>query len=328
MTVMSAEKMHRFKSELLVLAIASCVSTAPLAEIQNGNGGVSTPNSPRVIEPEHFIVLPPLEDDRSAVYRQVEREEVRLNPDEIRQYRQMLLEREHAASYVKPPKLRSQTHTVSLAPGSNIPSIKIAPRYVSSLVVVDSQGNPWPIVGHNNGSPTVFQTVVPEADPHNVISISALANVGASNLAILLEGQTVPLIVQLSIDRDEMDVRADMVISELGPRSSPILRHTSGFIDATPDSTMMAFVDGVPPQGAVGLTVSDSRFRVWEYGDQLYIRTGLSISSPRYSAISHGTGGVRVYRMNKTPMILFSADGRVGTLRIELRNLRNQAGAR
>lgn len=321
-------KSTMYRKKILCVLMGALISSSVMGEIDSGNGGVSTPNAPRIVEPEHFIILPPLADDRGAVYRQVEREEANLTPDEIRQYRQMLLEREHAANYVKPPKLRSQSHTVSLAPGSHIPSIKIAPRYVSSLVIVDSQGNPWPIVGHNNGSPTVFQTTVPEADPHNVISISALANVGASNLSILLEGQTVPLIVQLFVDRDEMDVRADMVISELGPRSNPVLRHTSGFVDATPDSTMMAFVDGVPPSGAVSLTVSDPRFRVWEMGDQLYIRTNLTISSPRYSAISHGTGGVRVYRMSKTPMVLFSADGRIGTLRIELQNLRNPAGGR
>jgi hypothetical protein len=151
-------------------------------------------------------------------------------------------------------------------------------------------------------------------------------NVGTSNLAIQLEGQSVPLIIQLEVNRDLMDVRADLVVGEVGPRSSQVYNFGGGMPSATPDSTMMAFIDGVPPRSAVSLSVSDARFRVWEFNDQLYIRTGLHVSSPRPNAISNGTGGVRVYRMNKTPMVLFSADGKVGTLRITLNDLRNERG--
>lgn len=282
--------------------------------------------TPKVLTQQPIIVLPPIADDREAVYRQATREESLLSPEEIRQFRQYILEKERAVHHVDPPKMRSQSHSISLAPGSQIPKISIAPRYVASLVIVDSQGNPWPIVGHNNGAPGVFQTSVPEADPFNVLSIAALMNVGTSNLAIQLEGQSVPLIVQLEVNPSVMDVRADLVVSQIGPRSSGMLNYSDGMPSATPDTTMMAFIDGVPPSSALSLPVSDARFRVWEYNDQLYIRTGLHVSSPRYSAISHGTGGVRVYRMNKTPMLLFSADGKVGTLRITLNDLRNERG--
>jgi hypothetical protein len=281
---------------------------------------------PKVLTQQPIIVLPPVADDRESMYRQATREESLLTPDEVRQFREYLLQKEQAVHQIKPPVMRSQSHSISLAPGSKIPKISIAPRYVASLVVVDSQGNPWPIVGHNNGAPSVFQTTVPQADPFNVLSIAALMNVGTSNLAIQLEGQSVPLIIQLEVNRDLMDVRADLVVGEVGPRSSQVYNFGGGMPSATPDSTMMAFIDGVPPRSAVSLSVSDARFRVWEFNDQLYIRTGLHVSSPRPNAISNGTGGVRVYRMNKTPMVLFSADGKVGTLRITLNDLRNERG--
>ncbi len=303
-------------------AVANSAVTNTDSEHQDANPHFT----PKVLTQQPIIVLPPLADDRAAQYKQATQEESVLTPDEVMQFRQYLLDKERAAHQITPPKMRSKSHSISLSPGSAIPKISIAPRYVSSLVIVDSQGNPWPIVGHNNGSPHVFQTSVQEAEPFNVMSIAALMNVGVSNLAIQLEGQSVPLIVEIEVNPSVMDIRADMVVDQVGPRSNPLLRYTGGDVEATPGSVMMAFVDGVPPKGAVPLGVSDDRFRVWELGGELYIRTGVHVSTPRHQGISFGTGGVRVYRMKKTPVALFNADGKVGTLRITLNDIRSERG--
>lgn len=303
---------------VMALTTGSAMAAQDVADGQKVQEAQSATQDNMIVQPPPIIYLPPAAPDRGQQMRQVQGEVMPLTPGEIRGFRRDVEAREAAVLDHKAPKLNSRTLSIGAGAEGGIPSVAIAPHYVATLVIVDSYGNPWPITGITNGSTTSFRASVPEVDPHNVVTIEALQRFGNSNLSLLLQGRSVPLIVQMKINQDAMDIRTDLVVAGAGPKTDLSSVQDVSLVSTTPNETMMAFVDGVPPEGAVEVTASDTRFRVWEYGGELYVRTMASVKTPRPKAVSNGPGGVRVYRMSKSPVVLFSANGKVQTLKLTL----------
>jgi intracellular multiplication protein IcmK len=74
---------------------------------------------------------------------------------------------------------------------------------------------------------------------------------------------------------------------------------------------IMAFLDGVPPQGAKPLLMQPAVAGVsaWEYAGRHYIRSPHAVRWPARVSVSHGTGGFDVYVVPATPAIVLSVDG-------------------
>lgn len=276
------------------------------------------PVQPPVIENPPPIILPPPATPRGEAFNESAETVSPLSPAEIRQFKAMLEAKQDAMYGGSNPDTLSKMFQVSLDTGASIPTVKIAPGYVSSIVFVDSYGNPWPIEGVPAvGNPNLYSVVVPETSKRNVITISSKTAAGSTNLSVVLEGEGLPVNIRLTTDRQQTHVRADMQVEGVGPNTNPI--DNSGRDQAsTPDDTMMAFVDGVPPEGAVPVQTSDIGVRAWKYGDLLYLRTKRTVLSPSWLGVSHGTAGLRVYRMQPTPMVLYSESGQTKTLRVSL----------
>ena len=274
---------------------------------------------PTVVESPNLLFLPPPAEPRDRRTDRARDEVAPMTPDEVRAFRQHIQGRRAALHDGPPPEMRNRTHNVSMEPGSSIPEVLIAPGFVSSLALVDRHGNPWPIVGHPAvGNPSLYQVTVEESDARNLLTISALSMSGASNVIISLAAQTVPLTIMLRTQTGYADLRSDVRINGSGPMATPFIATGSAVSDGGMDAHMMQFLDGVPPSAAMELQTSGGQFRVWAHDGSLYLRTRNAVRSPRPEAVVHGTGGVRVYRMAITPVVLFSDQGAEGTLRITL----------
>ena len=82
---------------------------------------------------------------------------------------------------------------------------------------------------------------------------------------------------------------------------------------------LTAMLDGVPPSDAVPLTVSGvspDEVRAWRMGGRVYLRTRYTVLSPEWTASENGAGGVTVYALPSTPVVLLSQDGRSVTARL------------
>ena len=71
-------------------------------------------------------------------------------------------------------------------------------------------------------------------------------------------------------------------------------------------------LEGVPPADAVPLSiegVSPDELRAWRLGKNVYLRTRYTLLSPEWTA-SEAEGGLTVYAVPATPVVLLSVDGR------------------
>jgi len=291
----------------------------PAGAQQNADGDSPVYRQPTVVESPNLLFLPPPAEPRDRRTDRARDEVAPMTPEEVRAFREHVQQRRMALHDGPPPDMRNRTHNVSMEPGSAIPEILIAPGFVSSIALVDRHGNPWPIVGQPAvGNPRLYQVTVEESDARNLLTVSGLSVSGASNVSISLAQQTVPLTIMLRTQTDYADLRSDVRIDGSGPMAIPFVATGSAVSDGGMDAHMMQFLDGVPPADALELQTSGGQFRVWAHSGALYLRTRNSIRSPRAEAVVHGTGGVRVYRMALTPVVLFSDQGAEGTLRITL----------
>ena len=68
-------------------------------------------------------------------------------------------------------------------------------------------------------------------------------------------------------------------------------------------------LDGVPPADAVPLSVtgvSPDDARAWRLGDKIYLRTQYTVLSPEWTASENGLGGMTIYALPSTPVVLLS----------------------
>ena len=74
-----------------------------------------------------------------------------------------------------------------------------------------------------------------------------------------------------------------------------------------------SMLEGIAPADAVPLSVegvSPDEVRAWRLGGETYIRTRYTLMSPAWDASENGEGGMTIYAIPSTPVVLLSADQR------------------
>jgi len=237
-----------------------------------------------------------------------------LTPQQIKALRQIFQATQRASvAPSEAPTPTVSTQNVVLSPGSSPPVIKMATGYVSSVVFVDETGQPWPIAGYSIGNPTAFN--IQWDQKGNVLMIQTVGRYESTNMAIRLVGLNIPVMLTIVSDQQKVDYRVDMRITGRGPNAkAPLI---GGTIPDQPNPVLMAFLEGIPPEGSQMLAVTGGDAQAWQMDNVLYLRTRLSVLSPGWLATMSSADGVRVYEMGATPMILASQDGQMVTLKVE-----------
>lgn len=300
---------------------APAASPAPQApEASAPAAPAPTPPQFQAEYPQPYIYIPPPVAPRKNRVDWVEQEVMNMTPEEIRAFKEEYRKRQ-AAAYDHPPELRTQTIPISLEPGAAFPTIHVSPGHVTSLVFLDAGGDPWPIKGVSWGDKDTFRIEPPpesdKAAPQNIMAVSVAREIGATSASVLLEGKAVPVVIRLKVDRKISDARVDLRLSEYGPKSDPVNRAAASSIPAQAgDTVMTAFLDGAPPKGSRELIIEGGPMRAWIYGDQMYVRTIAHLMSPAWDAVEHGAGGVRVYRLAQSPVLLYAHNGGTNMARV------------
>jgi intracellular multiplication protein IcmK len=233
-----------------------------------------------------------------------------LTPDQIRALRYLFDKSQQAAAEYPgtPPRPTSSTVMVDLSPGASPPVVRLRAGYVTSLDFLDSTGQPWPIVAYDVGNPGAFNIAPNQPDgKSNTILVEAMDQYKSGNLAVMLKGESTPIMITLLPGQRAVDYRVDLRLPGLGPNA----KTQFDGLPNTENAQLINFLDGVPPQSAVALMVEGGPCQAWLYGKKLYVRTQLTIISPSWTATMSSPDGTHVYEMMKTPVVLASQHGQI-----------------
>lgn len=265
----------------------------------------------------------PLPPPQSALYNQAQESVTPLSPAEVRQLRGRLNDVDQAISAPQiavVPKISALT--VDLAPGASLPLARTAVNYPSSITFIDSTGAPWNLgAGPVSGNPAFVAYWVPKTP---VMVIYASKPYVSGNITVYLEGLSVPVVLNVTSGEPDspaktwaVDSRLDLRIPRRGPGA------VAGAAPETRiglhDSTLQAFLDGIPPKEARRLKTSGDvpDTTVWQLGDDLYIRSRADIRD-EFEATLSSADGTHLWKLPVTPYVSFSVMGRTSALNVAL----------
>lgn len=220
------------------------------------------------------------------------------SPNRIQQLRELGIQVEGAQQH--PPAAAGTTRfrALSLKPGAVIPSVKLYPGNVTVVRILDATGAPWPILSYMVGNAQAFsvrQGGGETSNATNTLMITPTSNVSSANLALILYPDT-PCVLQLNVNA--LDNTAEFLITfkvdSRGPMASESFIQPEMTSQVSP--LMLSFLDGIPPQGAVPLKMSDAEVEGWRFGKKTYLRVqNKQLLWPGYSKTVSSGGQVPVY---------------------------------
>src|SRR3990172_616860 len=110
-----------------------------------------------------------------------------------------------SASSAVPPKPTSTSLLVDLSPKAVPPVIRLGAGYITSIVFVDTTGQPWPIAAYSIGDPSAFN--IQWDRKGNTLLIQASAFYKRSNLAVILRDLNTPVMITLISGQEAVDYR-------------------------------------------------------------------------------------------------------------------------
>ncbi len=234
-----------------------------------------------------------------------------LSPSQIED---LVLHREEvdkALASRQPPKSTTMTIPVTMRPGDPPKEILLSDNYVTTLTLTDATGAPWPVSKALPGNSSHFSVELPEK-PGNIVVITPQFKYAASNLMLLLEGASSPVMLALRTTREMAYYNANLVVDERGPMApdvvveepalpvdSPVMRR---ILDGT--GSLVPGVREVAISGLEGTTA-------YVHAGALYLRTPYSLTSPGWESSIRGDR-MRVYKLAPTSVISVAApSGRI-----------------
>lgn len=233
-----------------------------------------------------------------------------MSPEQIARLRELFNETQRAA--VTPPGVPPRPVTtsvlVNLSPQAAPPVIRLGAGYITSLVFVDSTGQPWPIQAYSIGDPSAFN--IQWDKKGNTLLIQASSFYKRSNLAVILKGLDTPVMLSLLSGQEVVDYRVDLRVPGMGPNAVLI---QNGLPDAA-NPLLLDVLNGVPPQGSRTLKVSGGDCQAWILNNRLFLRTSLDVISPAWKSVMSSIDGTHAYELQPAPVILALQRGKDRTL--------------
>jgi intracellular multiplication protein IcmK len=222
---------------------------------------------------------------------------------------------------------------VSFAPGAATSIVNTVKGYPTAVSFFDSTGQPWPIQWDTNSNPAAvaggtncttpnsnaggpsvaaigFYVCTPTKGS-NVLEITPLSLSPRGGLVVSLEGAPKPITFLLATGGGRYDANLSVHVADRGPHARAEIM-TRADVPETGAPFLTGMLQGVPPADAVPLGVegiSPDDLRAWRLGKNVYLRTRYTLLSPEWTA-SEAEGGLTVYAVPQTPVILFSVNGR------------------
>lgn len=225
-----------------------------------------------------------------------------LDSGQIKTLRRKFNETQRANSFTEdvPARPTSSSLVVDLSPGATPPIIRLGHGFVTSLIFLDSTGEPWPIKGYDIGNPSAFNIIQPTSGGSkrggNTLLIQSSTMYRQANLAVILQGLNTPIMITLLPGQKAIDYRVDMQIPRSGPNAS---MGANMSLPGTINPVMLDIVNHIVPKDSKSLTVHGAQAEAWLYKSKLYIRTPLTLISPGWtSKLAGADGSIFVYEIS------------------------------
>lgn len=236
-----------------------------------------------------------------------------LDSSEIKSLRRKFNSTQRANSFTQdvPSRPTSTSLVVDLSPGAIPPIIRLGQGFVSSLIFLDSTGQPWPIKGYDIGNPSAFNIIQPTAGGSqkggNTLLIQSSTMYKQGNLAVILQGLNTPIMITLLPGQKAVDYRVDMQIPRSGPNATVGANQS---LPGTINSVMLDIVNHVIPKESKNIKVHGAQAEAWVYESKLYLRTPLTLISPGWSSKLAGSDGtIFVYEISDPISKIILLDG-------------------
>lgn len=261
-----------------------------------------------------------------------------LSPKEIEWIKRRMADSQYAMHKGAPLDIKNPIMQVAMGPGGDVPVIRVARGYVTTLSVVDSEGNPWPITsyvigGGSEAGAAIFNVQSPvnggggqrllqptpassaaggksgkpvlATMPSNMLTLSPAYYGASSNMVITLEGQSTPIMVDIISGSPAAHQVYGMVtlrVDRMGPEA-PV-----SIMQAPPpspvQSQLMLFMAQTPPKDTVSLRASGGYgVHAWNWRGQTIVRSRVPLAMPAWTAEIQ-QDGVRVYETPMTTQLL------------------------
>jgi len=283
--------------------------------------------------------------ERDQVWAEVRDALLPVQPHEIQAYRQETIEQDRAsAPRVAPQAAMSRAIPVSLQPGARSPRLELLHGFVMAIEVLDSTGQPWPVVEARSGDESAFdvRTVGATANssgavssnpdgvpidqgvtgvedrshrtPANVVTITAKRRFVVSNLLLMLQGESRPVSVVLTTaeasESSALGDRITLLVAGNGPLAEMPITPSYDRIDVGDDLRRVLVGQAPVPEATEILGVLPDGMRAWHAKDVLWLRTPHRVISPAPDAVT-GVGSMRAFRMRYLPQVVLLDDGRL-----------------
>lgn len=199
-----------------------------------------------------------------------------------------------------------QIITVSTRPESSLPIIYLTPYHVSMITVIDSTGEPWPIVDASERHTNFSIDKVEEHAFKNLLKGSVDFGAGTTNLSLALAGLSSVVSVKLVGDKNRYHPAPILQIDRPGPNAKilPVMT-TQGMRDA---DVMKRLVIADMPKGFARLKTNDPNVDAWLHEESLYVRSTYQSSHPHPRAYAYGPNGYGAFKMAYLPVIIMVTD--------------------
>ena len=240
-----------------------------------------------------------------------------MTPDQIAKLREVFSASQRAAANPPgvPPKPTSTSMLVDLAPQATPPVIRLGAGYITSVVFVDSTGQPWPIAAYSIGDPGAFN--IQWDKKGNTLLVQSSSFYNSTNLAVILRDLNTPVMITLLSGQEAVEYRIDLRIPGIGPNAAFV---QSGIPDAA-DPILLDVLNGIPPKGSKELKISGGNCQGWLLENKLFLRTNLDIVSPAWQSIMSSIDGTHAYELQPSPVVLAMQHGKDKVLTITVEGL-------
>lgn len=244
----------------------------------------------------------------STAFQQLLNSYFPLTPSQIHQFKDVAAEQQQANAAPPgnaPAEGTSSIIPVTLKPGGIMPVIRVGQGMITSLVFTDASGKVWPITSYSIGDPASF--AVQWDKTSGVLMVQGQKLYGQTNIGVMLSGLAIPVMLNLLIGQSSWDYLDYLQLDQNQPGNvntgAPIAQAPSYLVD---------LLNGIPPQGAIALNVSNSSAaQIWSYQGQYLMVTKSTMISPAFTSRANGPGStpMHAYAFQATPEILLSNMG-------------------
>ena len=232
-----------------------------------------------------------------------------LSPELIKKAQELQKSEEDALYENEPARMVKEIISVSTDPSSESPVIYLTPGHDTLVSVLDSTGEPWPLVLVSTGNKgLVTSSIIESHKLKNIFRLKAERRVGSTNLTLLLADKSTSLTIKVVNTKKKYHPQPILQISDNGPLAKKNFRLSSN-VSIRNDKLMKKLFFNQAPDGFQKLKTNNSDVVAWlSSDDSVFVKTKLTPTFPQAKSFYAGPNKYMIYEMQFLPFITLTND--------------------